>query len=174
MKRNWIFPVLCLLSLNANALIVSVDKYGEIDLNEGLEITVSEAEMDLLSGAPVMKLNGSLLANGTVTVTIERSESGVTDEFCCGICKAGDGALTQEMNFSVNGTTAWYIHYTPQAGSLVTIRYTISDGTESCVLTVHYDYSTQDVDNIEAQPKARKIIRDGLLLIQQGDKTYNL
>ena len=174
MKRNWIFLVLCLLSINANALIVSVDEYGEIDLNEGLEITVSEAEIDLFSGVPVMKLNGSLLANGTVTVTIERSESGITDEFCCGNCTQGNGALTQEMNFSVNGMTPWYIHYTPQAGSFVTIRYTFSDGTESCALTVHYDYSTQALDNIEAQPKARKIIRDGLLLIQQGDKTYNL
>ena len=174
MKRNWIFLVLCLLSINANALIVSVDEYGEIDLNEGLEITVSEAEMDLLSGAPVMKLNGSLLANGTVTVTIERSESGITDEFCCGTCETGNGALTQVLNVAVNDEATWFGHYYPQAGSLVTIRYTFSDGTESCALTVHYDYSTQALDNIEAQPKARKIIRDGLLLIQQGDKTYNL
>ena len=82
MKRNlWMIAVM-VLSINAHALIVSVNGYGEID-EEGMEITIDEAELDPLTEDMRMDLTGNLLCNGTLTVSIERSSTNLVDEFCC-------------------------------------------------------------------------------------------
>ena len=95
MKRNYLLAALCLLwTINAHALIVSVDGQGEIG-EEGMEITINDAEEDPMTGKNLMELEGNLLCSGPLTVTISRSAAGIEDEFCCGTnCTAGNGEAT--------------------------------------------------------------------------------
>ena len=174
MKQNWITVILCLLvTTNAHALIVSLDGHGEIP-EEGMELTITKAPVDPFTGEATIKLEGSLFCNGPLTVNISRSVAGVEDEFCCaGQCTGGNGQLTETLEFTPNGMATWFTHFKP-AASFVTVVYTFSSGEEAYVLTVHYNV-TQDLETITEQaPKARKIIRDGLLWIEHNDKIYNL
>ena len=80
MKRKLILAALCLLGMNnANALIVSVKGHGEIDA-AGMQISLTEAEEDPLSGNRVFVISGTLFADGPLTVQIARSEEGMNDE----------------------------------------------------------------------------------------------
>ena len=174
MKQNWFTLILCLLlTSNAHALIVNINGHGEIPA-EGMELTVTEAPLDPLTGKATVELDGSLLCNGPLTVNISRSMAGVEDEFCCaGQCTSGNGQLTETLEFTPGGMASWFTHFKP-AASFVTVVYTFSDGAEELVLTVHYNV-TQDIETVSGQKqKARKIIRDGLLWIEYNDKIYNL
>ena len=79
MKRKFLLLPLLLLCLNAHALILSVNGYGNVP-EEGLDITVTEAEIDILTGEPTMTLEGDLWASGPLTGTIDRGEAGRCDE----------------------------------------------------------------------------------------------
>ena len=167
--------LLCLLlTTNAHAITVSVEGQGEIS-EQGMELTLTTPEEDILTGDMMFKVEGSLICTGQLTVSVERSVSGLSDEFCCAKqCIGGNEQSTEQLTFQPGGMADWYIHYTPANNSDVTVTYTFSDGTDSRRLTVHYTY-TQDIETISGQaPKARKIIRDGLLLIEHKDKIYNL
>ena len=59
MKRKFLLLPLLLLCLNAHALILSVEGYGEVP-TDGLDITIDKAEIDFFTGEPVMKCEGSL------------------------------------------------------------------------------------------------------------------
>ena len=132
---------LSLLAMSANALIVSVNNYGDIE-PEGMTITVTEAEEDLLSGKNQMNLTGTLLTDNPLTVTIRRSEAGLDDEFCCANqCTTGNGLADETLSFQPNGMVNWFCHYTPAMNSDVTVRYTFHDGQDSLTLTVRYIYS---------------------------------
>ena len=73
------------------ALIISVANYGDIPA-EGMELTINEAEEDILSGDMLMKISGTLLSTNPLTVTITRSAEGLNDEFCCANqCTVGNG-----------------------------------------------------------------------------------
>ncbi len=82
MKRNWMIAALLLVTTVANALVVSVNGYGEIPAG-GMELTLTEAEEDIMSGKMRMETAGPLLCSGELTVTISRSNTGLADEFCC-------------------------------------------------------------------------------------------
>lgn len=173
MKQNWFTLILCLLlTTNVHALIVSIG-HGEIP-PEGMELTVTEAPIDPLTGEATVELDGSLLCNGLLTVNISRSLAGVADEFCCADrCVGGNGQLTETLEFTPGGMASWFTHFKP-AASFVTVVYTFSDGMDELVLTVHYNVA-QDLETVSDQtPKARKLIRDGLLWIEYNDKIYNL
>lgn len=175
MKRNYILAAICLLwAINANALIVSVGEY-ELD-EEGLELTLNEAEEDPLSGKMLMKLDGALLSNGPLTVTITRSAAGLTDEFCCaGNCINGNGQASETLHFTTNGATKWYVHYTPVPNSHETIVYTFSDGTESLTLTVHYNYDAQGIEEVQKDDvPCTKFLRDGIVYIEYNNHIYPL
>ena len=60
-----------LWTINAHALIVSVNGQGEID--EQMVLTITEAEEDLLSGEKVMKVEGNLLTYNPLTVSVSRT-----------------------------------------------------------------------------------------------------
>lgn len=175
MKRIWmISAVLCMMGLNAQALVVSTEEFGEISA-EGLEITIETAEEDPLTGKPVMEVKGSLLSNGELSVTIARSAAGLEDEFCCaGQCKSGNGEMEELIHYNVAEMASWYIHYTPKAGSNETIQYTFSDGEESLVLTVHYRYEAQGIDEVKEENKVQKVLQDGILYIIKDNVVYNL
>lgn len=165
--------MLCLLwTTNMHALIVSVDGYGDIP-EEGLEITVTEAEEDILTGKPLVTIEGTLVNNGALNVTITRSITGISDEFCCaGECTAGNGQLTEILTFTPNGITNWFAHYEP-ADSFTTVVYTFV-GDQTRTLTVHYDV-TQDIETVDGlEPKARKILKDGIIYIINNDNIYHL
>lgn len=157
------------------ALIISVANYGEVP-TEGMEITVKEAEEDILTGDMQMKLEGTLLCTNPLTVTITRSSAGITDEFCCANqCTVGNGETSEDLSFTPGGMANWYIHYTPTPGSYETINYLFDDGTESRSLTVHYDYTTQDVESVQkSEVRSQKILKDGILYIITDNKTYTI
>lgn len=176
MKRIWMMAVaVCLSMMSANALIVSIDGLGDIPA-DGKEITMNEAETDPLTGEIRMGLKGSLLSRTPVTVTIRRSATGLTDEFCCaGQCTSGNKEKEETLHFTPNGNAGWYTHYTPAAGSKETITYTFSDGGESLVLTVHYNYETQGIEDVqEDKASYTKVIKDGILYIIKDNKTYTI
>lgn len=175
MKRNiWIFLGL-FLTINAQALTVNIDGQGEIPAG-GMELTINEAEEDILSGEITMKLEGTLVCENALTVTIHRSATELADEFCCaGQCKAGNEELEETLHFTPDGEASWFIHYTPEAGSKETMTYTFSDGNESRTLTVVFDYSTQGIESI--QPSAvsiQKVLRGGIIYIIKDNKTYTI
>ena len=170
-----ISAVFCMMALNAQAIVVEVDGQGELT-EEGMEFSVNEASIDPLSGLPVMCIEGTLICNGALTVNITRSNAGITDEFCCaGQCKTGNGETTEILNYTPEGLSDWFIHYNPAAGSNETITYTFSEGAESLTMTVHFNYDSQDVEQISATQKgSQKILKDGIVLIIKDDKVYHL
>lgn len=157
------------------ALIINVANYGDIPA-EGMELTINEAEEDILSGDMLMKVSGTLLSTNPLTVTITRSEEGLNDEFCCANqCTVGNGEISEDLSFTPGGMANWYIHYTPTPGSYETITYLFSDGSESRSLTVHFDYTTQGIQNTDhSVDRVQKVLRDGILYIITDNKTYTI
>lgn len=157
------------------ALIISVAGKGDIPA-EGMELTINEAEEDILSGDMQMKVSGTLLSTNPLTVTITRSAAGITDEFCCaGQCTAGNRETSENLSFTPGGMANWYIHYTPTPGSYETITYLFSDGSESRSLTVLFDYTTQGIQNTDhSVDRVQKVLRDGILYIITDNKTYTI
>lgn len=156
-------------------LIISISGLGEVP-DEGMELTVTEATVDLLTNDPLMELDGNLLCSEPLQVTITRSSSGLNDEFCCGItCHSGNGETSEVLEFTPGGMANWYVHYYPAPGSYETIQYTFTAGNESRTITVHFDYRAQGVESI--QPSAfsiQKIMRDGILYIIHNNQTYTI
>lgn len=176
MKKLYVLlAALCMLQ-QAHALIVSVRGEGEVP-EQGMELTVTEGEEDILTGQYTMELEGDLLTNaGSVTVQITRSAAGLTDEFCCADnCTAGNGETTETKQFILSGLAHWYAHYAPVAGSEETIVYTFSDGSESRTITVRYIYSAAAVETTDAaQPRANKQLTNGQLRIRRNGQWYTV
>ena len=174
MKRKLLLLPLLLLCLNTHALILSVEGYGEVP-TDGLDITIDKAEIDFFTGEPVMKCEGSLQTYSPLTVTIDRPSAGLSDEFCCGQCIPGNGALQQVLNFSPAGSSTWFGHYYPASNSDLTVTYTFSDGADTRVIRVRYIYSTQGVENLrESTTQPRKVLKEGILYIVNDSKTYTV
>lgn len=176
MRRNWIIPAALLLgTINAHALVVNVEGYGQIP-ETGMELTIDQAEENPLTGDMRMELKGTVESQGDLAVTITRTAEDLRDEFCCADkCVPGNGETAQEISFTPSGEASWFVHYTPEANSDETITYVFTDSTESRTLTVHYLYTAEGVE--EAQPetnKVLKIVKDGILYIQKDNKTYTI
>ena len=158
------------------ALIVSVINHGEIPA-EGMDITLNQATFDPLSGKNLMALEGSLVCHVPLTVTITRSVTGLSDEFCCaGICTAGNAETTEQLDFMPGGIASWFIHYNPAPFSDVHISYLFSDGSDSRELRVHYVYSTEGVEHTDDQlPMTnKKILQDGHIYIVHNNQKYQI
>lgn len=168
-KISTLIAVLLMTFQTANALIVSVDGYGEIS-KEGMNLTLTEAEEDPMTEVKQMNLDGDLLCSSSLTVTVTRSEAGLNDEFCCaGQCKAGNGEKSEVFQYQPGGIATWFAHYTPVPYSDVTIVYVFSDGTESRTLSVHYIYQAEGVESVAAPKTAKGIYSiDGTLLNAEG------
>ena len=156
------------------ALILNLAGYGEIP-EEGLDLVVTEAEIDQTTEEPMMSLKGNLLADGQLDVTITRSQSGLTDQFCCGECLYGNGQTEQILQLSPQGPTDWNVHYYPTAKSDVQITYHFAEGEESRELRVRYIYSAQGIETIKNQkPEVQKILLDGHVYIISNHQIYQL
>lgn len=160
------------------SLILNIAGYGDVPA-EGAEITVNEAQLDLLTGEPTMELSGNLLCESVepLTVSLTRSATGLVDQFCCAEqCINGNGQQSESLLFSPVGITDWFIHYVPAPGSYETIVYRFDDGTDRpCVLTVHFDYTAQALPATSAEETApRKILRNGILYIIRNQQTYTV
>ena len=174
MKRKLLLLPLLLLCLNAHALILSVNGYGNVP-EEGLDLTIDEAEIDFFTGEPVMTLEGDLLTSSQLTVTIDRPAAGLSDEFCCGTCTSGNEEMQQILNFSPSGLSSWYAHYYPAPNSDITITYTFSDGSDTRVIRVRYIYSAEGVENLPSSDNSfRKVLKNGILYIVNDSKTYTI
>lgn len=156
-------------------LIINVAGFGEIPA-EGMRIEMTEAEEDPLTGKMVMELNGTLLCNTELNVSITRSESGLSDEFCCaGDCRMGNGETTEQLSYTPEGMATWFAHYNPAPNSDVTVNFVFSDGSDSRTLTVHYLYTAEGVDEVQStENKVRKTVKDGILYIEKDNKTYTV
>lgn len=157
------------------ALIISVNNHGSIPA-DGMDLTINEVTVDPLSGERVMFLDGTLICEVPLTVTITRSEAGIIDQFCCGQCINGNGETTEELNFTPGGMSSWFIHYHPAPDSDVQINYLFSDGTDSRELRVHYVYSTEGVEHTDDQlPMTnKKILQDGHIYIVHNNQKYQI
>ena len=176
MKR--ILTILCALCVmqSSQALIVSVNGEGEVPA-EGLEITITEAEENPLTGLYTMELKGELLTSASqITVRIIRSAAGLTDEFCCGNnCTAGNGQTEEQREFTVSGVTQWYTHYVPKPGSDETVQYVFDDGEESLEIRVRYTYAADGVEHTanDSSP-ATKQMHNGKVLIHRNGQIYTM
>lgn len=158
------------------ALIINVTGHGQIPA-EGMDLVVNEATYDLMTGAPLMSLEGSIETSNPLTVTITRSQTGLTDEFCYpGQCVPGNGQTTETISFTPDGSADWKVHYYPAENSDEQISYLFSDGTDSRELRVHYIYSAQGVETItnHQSPSTYKILKDGQVLIIKNNKIYRI
>jgi len=157
------------------ALIINVNGHGQIPA-EGMDLVVTKAESDPFTGQSLMSLEGTLETSNPLTVTITRSQSGLTDEFCCGQCTSGNGQTTETLSFTPGGTSNWYVHYYPAENSDVQVSYLFSDGTDSRELRVHYFYSAQGVETItgDQSPTTYKILKDGQVLIIKNNQIYRI
>ena len=155
-KISTLLAVVLMSFQSAYALIVSVNGKGDIP-EEGMTLTIKEAVEDPLTGDERMELSGTLLCNNPLTVSITRSQEGLTDEFCCaGICTAGNETKNEELHFTPGGVANWFAHYTPAEGSDVTVKYVFSDGTDELTLNVRYQYKVSS-DIPESFPKKHLI-----------------
>ena len=176
MKKNILLAISCLLCLNANALIISVEGYDEVP-EEGLEITITEAPINPLSGLPQVELKGNIVCVAPLTVNITRSSAGLSDEFCLGQCIPGNGQTTETLQFTPSGMESWYAHYSPVPNSHETIVYTFTDANESLTITVHYFLGTEGMKEINGEQKSssgKKVLREGILYIEKNNKTYTI
>ena len=176
MKRNILISLICLLSMQVQALIVNVAGYGQIP-ESGMEITVDEVTLDMLSNERMMNIEGTLLSNDALTVQINREVIDLHDEFCCaGACTSGNGELTETQEFMPDGVVDWFVHYYPAPGSIVVVTYVFQSGNESRRLTVTYDAScTQDTQEIKTNDAGvKKILKDGILYIQKDNKIHTI
>ena len=175
MKKIIIILFLVIAAMQAmNAMVLSVDKYGEVPA-EGMDITVTEGETDILSGLYTMGIEGRILCSGTLYVTITRPIDGLDDEFCCaGNCTSGNKEKVEETNFSFEGLSDWYIHYMPQPDTDITITYHFTDGTDSRDINVRYIYSAQGIASPAATQKASKQIRNGQVVVVSGGHEYTI
>jgi len=160
---------------SAQAMIVSVNGKGEIGA-EGMDLVITDAPQDPLTGKQMMKLEGDLLTSASaLTVKITRSATGLTDEFCCGSnCTAGNGEREETKNFSINGLTHWYVHYTPVPNSDETITYEFSDGEQTLQLRVRYTYVLEGVEQVRTESRVTKKIQNGTVYILRDGQAYTL
>ncbi|MBR0065466.1 MAG: hypothetical protein IJQ06_07740 [Paludibacteraceae bacterium] len=171
MKRNFLLTAMLLWLTNADALIVSVNGSGDVP-PEGMNLTIDQAETDILTGEKRMELQGTLLSTAPLQVTISRPEAGLTDEFCCADqCTGGNGEKEETLHFSPSGATTWYAHYTPAPNSDVTITYTFSDGADTRTITVRYVYPTEGTAAIPAERHTKGVFSlSGIRLRQETDR----
>lgn len=158
------------------ALIINVTGHGPIPA-EGMDLIVTEATSDPFTGQALMSLEGSIETSNPLTVTITRSQTGLTDEFCYpGQCVPGNGQTTETISFTPDGSADWKVHYFPAADSDEQVSYLFLDGTDSRELRVHYIYSAQGVETItnHQSPSTYKILKDGQVLIIKNNKIYRI
>lgn len=176
MKRMILVMLTLCVMQGAQALIVSVDGYGEIS-TEGMNISLTEAEMDPLTEQYVMELKGNILANSSaLTVHISRSALLMDDEFCCGDnCTAGNGELQETKLFTLGGLATWFAHFTPAGDTDETITYVFDDGSETRTLHVRFVYAAQAVGEVKTdESAATKILRDGQLFIRHNGHMFSI
>ena len=157
------------------ALILNLTGYGDVE-EQGIDTTLTEAVTNPMTGEQLMKLEGSLLADGPLTVTITRSQAGITDEFCCaGQCTAGNKAEEETLSYTPNDIATWFIHYTPAPNSDTQITYLFSDNTDAIELRVRYLYSSEEVEHIiHNTSNIKKILQSGQVQILRADKRITL
>lgn len=174
--KKFLTSLICLISLQAHALIVSVNGHGDIP-ETGMEITIDKMTRDLLTGEYVMEMKGTLLCNDALNVTITREIAGLNDEFCCADeCTGGNGEQTEELEFHPSGISNWFVHYFPTPGSYVTVTYTFTGDGTSRQLTVHFDAtSTEGVESVQDSGiRIQKVLENGILYIIKDNKKYTI
>lgn len=177
MKKIFILLAATLaVCINANALIVSVQGYGEVP-TEGMDIEITEGEEDELTGDYTMEVQGTLLTSAAqIKVLIVRSDNGLSDEFCCGSnCTAGDGTQNEEKTFNMNGPTNWYAHYTPQPNSYAVIRFAFDDGEEQREVRVVFNNLAEGIEPVQSEKEQNtKVLCDGQLVIRCNNSEYSI
>lgn len=156
------------------ALILNVEGFGEVT-EQGMDTVITATQTDPLSGKQRMELKGSLLANGPLTVTVTRSQTGLSDEFCCANqCTAGNGETIETLSFNPDEFASWYVHYNPSPDSDVRMTYRFSDNTDTLELRVRYLHQSEGLILTPSRNRTLKILRNGHIRIIREDNVFNL
>jgi len=151
MKKIYTSILMLAVAGMMQAMTMSVDGIGFI--NNDTTITVTEANEDPISGELVMGVKGNIVANGELTVVINRYTTGIEDQLCVGsACNPGNQEATQTMVFNLTGMSNWYTHYAPKHSGTYTIEYCFTAESQTIRLTVNYTYLFSSLNEVKSQP----------------------
>lgn len=151
----------------------------EKELVSGDTVYVDEAPIDFITQQPTMELRGFITSDvPLIEVDVTRVSSGLSDQLCIGSCVNGNGEEAQHFEFRVNAEQQydWYAHFMPMTAGKYPITYTFTAGEEIFTVTAVYRYTSTGIEktHYEAVPQARKIVRDGQVLIETKEHRYTL
>ena len=163
MKRVFLFLTSLML---ANAVSAKLNVYAyAIDsiLTEDTSIEVTDFHQSFITG----KMQAEVLLRAYsdqsthLTVTIQRSDTTYTDEFCAGsLCRPSNREYTQVIDYDVTTMQEREIQidYNPIAEGMETIAYTISDGVNPEIkVSVDFVYQATALEQMEVHPTVKGI-----------------
>ena len=126
--------------IDDSPLVLLVDGIGTI--NSDTTIVIDKASANMITGKPEMQVTGMLTYQGTLIVDIEREDAEQDDQFCCADqCVNTNYENQQQLEFSVNGLSKWFAHYTPEQIGETRITYIFAPNGANLKLTIIYKYN---------------------------------
>lgn len=185
MKKIFTTLFLMIMLINANAVVTL--SFSSLDENEEEVITyitkdttivVSEYTEDLLTGKTLMEVTGYVSTpSELIHVDIQRSTTGIKDQFCMGTCFEGNAETFEQHDISVlpDNPTSWFAHFYPTEPGTTTITYFFDNGC-NCPegrksITVKYCYMTSDIQSVSMSQTNSKIYN--LLGQEMPTKDFN-
>ena len=163
MKRVFLFLTSLML---ANAVSAELNVYAyAIDsiLTEDTSIEVTDFHQNFITGKMQAEVQLRAYSDESthLTVTIQRSDTTYTDEFCAGsLCRPSNREYTQVIDYDVTNMQEReiQIHYNPIAEGKETISYTISDGVNPEIkVSVDFVYQATALEQMEVHPTVKGI-----------------
>lgn len=102
-------------------------------------IVITETADDPITAKKVMELRGTVSLTEHITIDVERSVEGLSDQLCVGTCVNGNELTAQQFSFNLaSGFSTWYAHYYPADNTAQTITYTWKNSQRQLRLSVVY------------------------------------
>lgn len=102
-------------------------------------IVITETADDPITAKKVMELRGTISLTKHITIDVERSAGGLSDQLCVGTCVNGNKLTAQQFSFNLaDGFSTWYAHYYPADNTAQTITYTWKNSQRQLRLSVVY------------------------------------
>lgn len=121
-------------------LLLSVDGIGVI--KSDTTIVIDETRNNVITGKPEMEITGMLTYSGVLQVEVKREDPEQEDQFCCADqCVNTNYETQQQLEFSVNGLSKWFAHYTPERAGEARLIYHFAPKGANRKLTVIYRYN---------------------------------
>ena len=154
-------------------------KMGVRSIYTNTTLTVNQVEEDPFGGYAMGWSGTMTYTGGNMTVYIERSRSGMSDQLCAVDCQAGNKLQQDTMTFALSTAQKTpydvYAHYYPTSLSISdTIRYRFVGADDDFTLTVIYQPTPSALSTPTESHRSVKAFRDGQLVILRDGKAYNL